>query len=204
MQTRLNPYLGFRDNAREAMQFYHSVFGGRLTSNTFAEFRASQDPAEQDKIMHSMPRSRPARRRLLRRELPYLGVALPDAGDRVALVDLCPGHVPARWLVAPLEHPCGLSRRAVRDVLPRRRNRDGPAEHGGREPAYGLGSGTAADEDHPVDARATRDERIESVGQAAQETFDRRAREVGRGRRAQPQAVHGAGRIGAVGRALAF
>ncbi|HEU4515620.1 MAG TPA: VOC family protein [Nocardioidaceae bacterium] len=54
MTVRLNPYLSFRDNAREAMEFYHSVFGGKLTSNTFAEFRASDDPAEQDKIMHSM------------------------------------------------------------------------------------------------------------------------------------------------------
>ena len=54
MSTRLNPYLGFRDNAREAMEFYHSVFGGELTSSTFAELHASEDPAEADKIMHSM------------------------------------------------------------------------------------------------------------------------------------------------------
>lgn len=54
MSVRLNPYLGFRDNAREAMEFYRSVFGGELTLNTFAEFQASEDPAEQDKIMHSM------------------------------------------------------------------------------------------------------------------------------------------------------
>jgi len=53
MGTRLNPYLSFRDSAREAMEFYHSVFGGKLTTNTFAEFQASEDPAEQDKIMHS-------------------------------------------------------------------------------------------------------------------------------------------------------
>jgi PhnB protein len=52
MPTRLNPYLGFRDNARQAMEFYHSVFGGELTLSTFAEFQASEDPAEQDKIMH--------------------------------------------------------------------------------------------------------------------------------------------------------
>jgi PhnB protein len=52
--TRLNPYLSFRDNAREAMDFYQSVFGGELTRSTFGEFQASQDPAEQDKIMHSM------------------------------------------------------------------------------------------------------------------------------------------------------
>jgi len=52
--TQLNPYLSFRNTAREAMDFYQSVFGGELTRSTFAEFRASDDPAEQDKIMHSM------------------------------------------------------------------------------------------------------------------------------------------------------
>ena len=54
MQTRLNPYLSFRDNAREAMEFYRSVFGGKLTVNTFKEFHASEDPSEDDKIMHAM------------------------------------------------------------------------------------------------------------------------------------------------------
>ncbi len=54
MTTRLNPYLSFRDNAKQAMEFYHSVFGGELTSSTFGEFGASDDPAEKDKIMHSM------------------------------------------------------------------------------------------------------------------------------------------------------
>ena len=54
MTTRLNPYLSFRDNARQAMDFYQSVFGGELTRATFAEFHASEDPAEQDKVMHSM------------------------------------------------------------------------------------------------------------------------------------------------------
>jgi PhnB protein len=54
MSTQLNPYLSFRDNAREAMGFYQSVFGGELTISTFAEFEASDDPAEQDKVMHSM------------------------------------------------------------------------------------------------------------------------------------------------------
>lgn len=53
MSTRLNPYLGFRDTAREAMDFYQSVLGGELVRNTFGEFQASDDPAEQDKIMHS-------------------------------------------------------------------------------------------------------------------------------------------------------
>jgi PhnB protein len=54
MTVRLNPYLSFKDNAKEAMTFYQSVFGGELTSSTFADFQASEDPAEQDKWMHSM------------------------------------------------------------------------------------------------------------------------------------------------------
>jgi PhnB protein len=54
MQTRLNPYLSFRDNARQAMEFYQSVFGGKLVMNTFQEFQASEDPGESDKIMHAM------------------------------------------------------------------------------------------------------------------------------------------------------
>lgn len=54
MTTRLNPYLGFGGNAREAMEFYHSVFGGELAVNTFADLQASDDPAQKDKIMHSM------------------------------------------------------------------------------------------------------------------------------------------------------
>ena len=53
MSVRLNPYLSFRDNAREAMTFYRSVFGGELTISTFGDFHASEDPAEQDKVMHS-------------------------------------------------------------------------------------------------------------------------------------------------------
>ena len=53
MATNLNPYLGFRDDARSAMDFYHSVFGGELTRSTFAEMHASEDPAEAEKIMHS-------------------------------------------------------------------------------------------------------------------------------------------------------
>jgi PhnB protein len=53
MSSRLNPYLSFKDNAREAMEFYKSVFGGKLDMNTFKEYQASQDPSEDEKIMHA-------------------------------------------------------------------------------------------------------------------------------------------------------
>jgi PhnB protein len=53
MQTKLNPYLSFKSNAREAMEFYHSVFGGVLKMSTFKEYHASQSPSEDDLIMHA-------------------------------------------------------------------------------------------------------------------------------------------------------
>ena len=53
MASRLNPYISFAGNAREAMQFYERVFGGDLTLTTFGEFGA-QDSPDADKVMHAM------------------------------------------------------------------------------------------------------------------------------------------------------
>ena len=52
MASRLNPYIGFKDNTRQAMEFYKDVFGGELTMNTFGEYGAPGTP-EADKIMHA-------------------------------------------------------------------------------------------------------------------------------------------------------
>ena len=51
--TKLNPYLGFKGQAREAMGFYQSVFGGTVGINTYKEFGASQDPTQDDLVMHA-------------------------------------------------------------------------------------------------------------------------------------------------------
>jgi PhnB protein len=53
MASRLNPYLTFPGNAKEAMEFYKSVFGGQLRMSTFGEFGSSDEPFA-DKIMHAM------------------------------------------------------------------------------------------------------------------------------------------------------
>jgi PhnB protein len=54
MTAQLNPYLAFRDNAKEAMEFYRSVFGGELEVMTFAEMPdMPSDPSEADRVMHS-------------------------------------------------------------------------------------------------------------------------------------------------------
>jgi PhnB protein len=49
--SRLNPYVSFPGNAREAMDFYKEVFGGELTMTTYGAYgEAGPDVAE--KIMH--------------------------------------------------------------------------------------------------------------------------------------------------------
>lgn len=53
MTARLSPYLGFRDQARAAMEFYADVFGGTPTLSTFEEFGMADDPADAGKVMHS-------------------------------------------------------------------------------------------------------------------------------------------------------
>ncbi len=52
MQSKLNPYIGFQGNAREAMEFYHSVFGGKLDMSTFGE-SGMGDKADPEQLMHA-------------------------------------------------------------------------------------------------------------------------------------------------------
>ncbi len=51
--TKLNPYMHFKDNCRQAMGFYKSVFGGELTITTFREGMHDEGPTA-DNIMHAM------------------------------------------------------------------------------------------------------------------------------------------------------
>ncbi|RRO13075.1 VOC family protein [Saccharopolyspora rhizosphaerae] len=49
--AKLNPYLQFGGDARQALEFYHSVLGGDLALNTYGQFGQSDGPLA-DKIMH--------------------------------------------------------------------------------------------------------------------------------------------------------
>ncbi|HEX6446555.1 MAG TPA: VOC family protein [Streptosporangiales bacterium] len=51
MSSRLNPYISFDGNARDALEFYKEVFGGTLTTSTFGELGADHGD-DADKIMH--------------------------------------------------------------------------------------------------------------------------------------------------------
>ena len=53
MTTAMTPYLRFAGIAREAMEYYHSVFGGELSVMTFAEGMHDGNPATADLVMHS-------------------------------------------------------------------------------------------------------------------------------------------------------
>ena len=51
MASRLNPYITFPGNAREAMEFYKGALGGELRLNTFGEY--GQEGELADKVMHA-------------------------------------------------------------------------------------------------------------------------------------------------------
>lgn len=83
MQSRVNPYISFKGNAREAMEFYRTVFGGNLTMSTFGEFQGAMpmDPAESNLIMHAMLESE---------GITFMGSDTPssmpyDAGMRISM-----------------------------------------------------------------------------------------------------------------------
>jgi PhnB protein len=52
MAVALNPYLNFKDNSREVLEFYKSVFGGDLTTQTFGETNSPVEEQFKDLTMH--------------------------------------------------------------------------------------------------------------------------------------------------------
>lgn len=52
MASKLNPYLNFDGNAREAMEFYQSVLGGELLVHTFGESMPDAGDLA-DQVMHA-------------------------------------------------------------------------------------------------------------------------------------------------------
>ncbi|MFF3997352.1 VOC family protein [Streptomyces cyaneofuscatus] len=67
MGSRLNPYITFDGNARQAMEFYREVFGGKLELATAADFGSANsgsadsgpadsgpaDSSDADKVLHA-------------------------------------------------------------------------------------------------------------------------------------------------------
>jgi PhnB protein len=53
MASRLNPYISFDGNARDALEFYADALGGTPRLHTFGELGGEGGPGA-DKIMHGM------------------------------------------------------------------------------------------------------------------------------------------------------
>jgi PhnB protein len=53
LMASLNPYISFRDTARQAMEHYQAVFGGELSVDTFESYDMGQDPSENHLVMHA-------------------------------------------------------------------------------------------------------------------------------------------------------
>lgn len=53
MQSKLNPYISFKGNAKDAMEFYESVFGGNLEMTTFEEAGMTDNQSVPQQIMHA-------------------------------------------------------------------------------------------------------------------------------------------------------
>lgn len=84
----LNPYLNFRNNAREAIEFYHSIFGGDLTISTFGDFKMPGiEESGYDKVMHSQIDNTPAGFTLMASDTPayMLANATPPSGFSVSI-----------------------------------------------------------------------------------------------------------------------
>ncbi len=52
MASRLNPYLNFRGQARKALEFYESVFGGDVAVTTFGQFGDPPPGSAATDVMH--------------------------------------------------------------------------------------------------------------------------------------------------------
>ena len=51
MTVAATTHINFRGNAREALEFYRSVFDGQLVIMTYAEMGAVEDPAAADQVV---------------------------------------------------------------------------------------------------------------------------------------------------------
>jgi PhnB protein len=81
MASRLNPYIGFAGNARQAMEFYRDVFGGELTLSTYGEMGGAA-PGDENKVMHAQLET-PSGFTLMGSDAP--SSMTPDAGSSISV-----------------------------------------------------------------------------------------------------------------------
>lgn len=80
---RLEVYLFFKGEAKEAMEFYKSVFGGKLTVQTYADVpEMAKDATKKDWLMHA---------RLEGGDIKLMGSDTDKASAEAAKIDLSLG-----------------------------------------------------------------------------------------------------------------
>src|SRR5579875_3398462 len=86
MSVTNTPHINFRGDARQALEFYHSVFGGQLMIATYGQFGVPQDdPAGGPVSFGPVAADSPDADRVA------FGVVVGDNGFRVAAYDVFGG-----------------------------------------------------------------------------------------------------------------
>jgi len=91
-QIKLDPYLFFKGNCREAMEFYKSVFGGELNISTVSEVPEGEPTmpgAKPNDVIHA---------RLKDGLATIMGCDSPNASDKMAKVSLSLGGTEEKTL----------------------------------------------------------------------------------------------------------
>ena len=50
MSVTTTAHINFRGDARKALEFYQSVFGGDISIATYADIHSAEDPAQADQV----------------------------------------------------------------------------------------------------------------------------------------------------------
>ncbi len=77
----LDPYLFFKGDAREALEFYKSIFGGELIIQTYGE-AGSKEEAKKDDVMHAT---------LDATDFKLMASDIDEASEKAKKVTLCLG-----------------------------------------------------------------------------------------------------------------
>lgn len=95
--TTLNPYLNFKDTAREALEFYRSVLGGELQLSTFEAFPDMGVPAEEAGLIMHGQLTTPGGLTLMGADTPSHMEYAPPAGFAVSLSGDDEGELERYW-----------------------------------------------------------------------------------------------------------
>ena len=108
MPARLNPYLNFNGNAREAITFYQGVLGGDVTISTFGEYGTEGEGS--GGVMHAQLETPDGFTLMASDTAPGMGEVTPGSnfsvslsGDEPALRDYFQGLSEGGTVDVPLE-----------------------------------------------------------------------------------------------------